>query len=417
MINNKRMSDFFNSKPFWVVFSIIVSFMLWGYVDSQDVQGTLTYYGVDVTFYGEDALRESKGFIITDVSSTSVNVTLRGSRSVLASLSAEDLQAVIDVSTVTRVGSAEKQVTINYPSNVDQSSLSVVSRTPNTISYYVDNEVSKSVEVEGVFNGSVAEGYIREDFIFDPATVLITGPAADVDQIKSALVTVGDRTDLDRTISYDATFTFIDADGNAVESSSIVCDTETVNVTMPVKATKQVPITVDLIDGGGATSKNATIDCEPSMITIAGDASTLEGINSISVATVDLSTFNPVITRTYPIIIPNGVENVTGETEVEVTIEIKGLSTKVATVSNLNYIGLPSGYTADIVSTNISNVVLRGTAESVSAVASNNLRAVADLSAVTTTGTISVPVEIYVDGFTDVGAVGEYTIYVEVKRG
>ena len=135
MIKKNQAANFLNNKFFWIIFSILVSVILWGYVTTvEEQEGTMTYYGVDVTFYGEDALRESRGYIITDVSSTSVNVTLRGSRSVLASLGADDLQAVIDVSTVNRVGSAEKQVTINYPSNVDQSSLSVVSRTPHTMS-------------------------------------------------------------------------------------------------------------------------------------------------------------------------------------------------------------------------------------------------------------------------------------------
>ena len=418
MIKKNQAANFLNNKFFWIIFSILVSVILWGYVTTvEEQEGTMTYYGVDVTFYGEDALRESRGYIITDVSPTSVNVTLRGSRTVPASLGADDLQAVIDVSTVNRVGSAEKQVTINYPSNVDQSSLSVVSRTPNTISYYVDREVSKTVMIEGVFDGTIAEGYIREDFIFDPESIVITGPAAELELVDHALVTVGDRTDLDRTISYDSTFTLVDADGNPVESNTIEYDVEMVNVTMPVMATKQVPITVDLIAGGGAAERNATITCDPETITIVGDAATLEGINSISVATVDLSTFNPVITRTYPLIIPNDVENMTGITEVEVTVEISGLSTKQATISNLNYIGLPEGFTADIISRSLSGVVLRGPADSVAAVASNNLRAVADLSEVTTTGTIAVPVEIYVDGFTDVGAVGEYSIYIDIQRG
>ena len=415
MPTNKKTTSFFNSKLFLVLLSAFVSVFLWVYVTSvEGEEGTLTYYGIDVQFSGEETLRASKGFIITDVSSNSVNVTLRGSRSVLSSFGADDLKAVIDVSTVSRVGTAEKQVTINYPSNVDQSGITIVSRTPNTISYYVDREITKTVPLRGVFDGSVAEGYIRENFIFEPETVRISGPAAVLDEVEAALVTV-EREDLDKTISFETSYSLVDSRGEAVEANTIEYERDTVNVTLPVKATKEVPLTVDLVAGGGATDKNATITCEPSTITLAGDPGILDTLNSISVDTIDLSTFDPAFTKRCTIMIPNDVENITGETEVKVTVEIKGLSTARRTATNLVTTNVPSGFKAEIVSKNLE-VIIRGSEESVKAVAGNNIRAVADLSQVTTAGTTAVPVKVYIDGFADVGAVGEYEIYVTVEK-
>ena len=416
MPTNKKSTDFINSKMFWVLFSVLASILLWVYVTSvEGEEGTTTYYGIDVQFSGEDTLRASKGFIITDVSSTSVNVTLKGSRSVLAGLSADDLTAVIDVSTVSRVGSAEKQVTINFPTHVDQSKIEVVSRTPNVISYYVDKETTKTVPLKGQFKGSVAQGYIREDFVFEPSTVRISGPAAVIDQVENAVVVV-ERDNLDKTISYEASYELVNGAGEIIEANTIEYEPETVNVTLPVKATKEVPLTVDLVLGGGATTENVTIDCEPKSITLAGDPAILDALNKISVDTIDVSTFDPVFTKTCTIIIPNEVENVTGETEVKVTVTVKGLKTARRTTTNLEVTGLPEGFKAEIVSKNLE-VVLRGAENSVSAVAANNIRAVADLSGITTAGTTSVPVEIFVDGFTDVGAVGEYKMYVTIERG
>ncbi|MGE4352649.1 MAG: YbbR-like domain-containing protein [Oscillospiraceae bacterium] len=415
MPKSNKTRDIFNSKFFWVAFSIIASVLLWVYVTTVEGEEiTRTYYGVDVEFSGEVALRDSKGFIITDVSSNSVNVTLKGKRTVLSHIDESSIKAVIDVSTVTRVGSVEKSPTLSFPTNIDSSGITVVSRTPNTISYYVDKETTKTVEVRGTFSGSVADGYIREDFSFDPASVRISGPAAEIDKVEYALVTV-ERDELDKTVSFDSSFTLMDADGNAVESNTIEYDVDTVNVTLPVKATKDVPLTVDIIDGGGATEEDAVITCDPKSITLAGDPTILDGVNKISVGTIDLSTFDPVFTQKFTIIIPNDVENLTGETEVEVTVEVKGLSTVRRTATNLDYINLPDGYRAEIVSKNL-DVVIRGPEDSLSSVAANNIRVVADLTDVTTTGTMAVPVTVYVDGFTDVGAVGEYKIYVTLEH-
>lgn len=398
------------------MFSVFASILLWMYVTTvEEDESTVTFYGVDVQFTGEDNLRASKGFIITEVNSSSVNVTLRGSRSVLSSFGADDLTAVIDVTNVSRVGSAEKQPSINYPSHVNQSNISVVSIRPTTISYYVDKEITKTVPVQGVFKGSVAEGYIRENFSFEPATVRISGPAAVVDEVDKALVTV-EREDLDKTINFDSSYSLVDIDGEPLDTSTIEYESETVNVTLPVKATKEVPLTVDLVAGGGATDVNAVISCEPATITLAGDPAILDTLNSISVATIDLYTFDPIITKKCTIIIPNDVENITGETEVDVTVEVKGLHTARKTASNLTTNNLPSGFRAEIVSKNL-DVVIRGTEESVKAVAANNIRVVGDLSGITTTGTTAVPAKVYVDGFADVGAVGEYEIYVTIERG
>lgn len=417
MPKSKRTTDFLNSKFFWIVFAALVSILLWLYVTSIEGQvGKMPYYGIDVEFSGEDILRETKGLIITDVSSTSVNVTLSGSRSVLSSFGADDLKAVIDVSTVSRVGSAEKFVTINYPANVNVSGIEVVSRTPNTISYYVDREITKTVYLRGTFEGSVAEGYIREDFIFNPATVRISGPASVIDKVEYALVSYVEREDLDKTLEYESSFTLVDEKGITVESNTIEYEIDVVNVTLPVKATKDVPLTIDIINGGGATSENVVITCNPSFITLAGDPSILEGINRISVGTVDLSTFDPIITETYtPIPIPNDVENITGETEVEVTVEVKGLQTQRQTTTNLDYINLPTGMKAEIVSKNL-DVTVRGPEKDIKSVAANNIRVVADLSSVTNVGTMAIPVKVHVDGFAAVGAVGEYKIYITIER-
>ena len=46
----------------------------------------------------------------------------------------------------------------------------------------------------------------------------------------------------------------------------------------------------------------------------------------------------------------------------------------------------------------------------------SNLSAVADLSDISQSGDMFVPVRIIVDGFTDVGAVGDYSIGIRIKN-
>ncbi|HBD86485.1 MAG TPA: hypothetical protein DC001_03575 [Clostridiales bacterium] len=48
-------------------------------------------------------------------------------------------------------------------------------------------------------------------------------------------------------------------------------------------------------------------------------------------------------------------------------------------------------------------------------ITSANLRAVADLSGYASKGDVSVPVKIYVGGYSDAGAVGDYQVTVHIK--
>lgn len=119
---------------------------------------------------------------------------------------------------------------------------------------------------------------------------------------------------------------------------------------------------------------------------------------------------------TYTIPIDNEMNNLTGVTEAKVTVEIVGLETKVFKVKNISCINVTDGYTAEIISESI-DVVMRGTAEQLSQLKGDNIRAVADLTDYNeSTGQFMPSVKIIVDGSTEVGAVGENTISIEIKK-
>ncbi len=410
-----KTNNFLNSNGFWIVFSILVALLLWVYVTNVEGEKTsVTFQGIDVTLEGEEALRESKGYIITDLSANTISVELYGPINVLADLRSTDLSAIIDVSATSRTGSVEKTYDIAFPPEIDSSNITITERQPSTLTFFVDNEASKTFELRGVFTGSVAEGYIRDEFIFDPLNVLVSGPATEIEKISHAEVVV-EREEIDRTVTFDSTFELVDFDGNIVESDDLMVGLETVNVSLTVKATKEVPFVIDLVDGGGATIQHANVTYEPKTITISGDPSILEGVNNINLGTIDLATVDPVLTEEYVIIIPNETENVTGTTEVTVNVEVLGLEKEKLDVSNINFTvtNLSEEFDYEMVNESIE-IEVRGPAESLSDVNSNNIRLVVDLSEVSETGTVIAPATVHVDGFTNVAAIGDYDIYLRI---
>ncbi len=413
------MKKFFNSKLFYVIVALLTSFAIWVYVASND-QDVISkrFDGVRVEFTGEEALLASKGFVIIDPSVNTVSVTLTGPRNVVGLLQSADLTASVDVSKLTQAGYTNLTYSIKYPSNTNEANISVRRETPQVISFNLSPVIEKTVPVRGSFDGNTAEGYTAESPVFEPSTITLRGAEALLSDISYAWVTFGEE---DISVSYttDVPFTLMDSKGNECSSTGLTANVETVKATLPILQIKEVALRAELLQGAGANSENTKVTLEPASVTVAGDSAILAGLNQITVATIDLTDFSTTFTEKYPITIDNELSNLSGSSEVTVTVEIVGLETEKFTIpaANLACTNVTSGFTSDILTRELE-VVLRGTSEDLSSVKAENLRAVADLTDYNeSSGTYIVDVKIYVDGASNVGAVGDYQISVELKKG
>jgi Uncharacterized protein conserved in bacteria len=411
------MKKIYDSKLFWVIVSCVLSFVLWVYVTSvQSDEVRQTFRGVRVEMIGENVLRDSRGLVITDLSTSTVSVELIGPRRVIAAMSPEDIRAQIDVSKLTQSSYASMQYTIAYPNRTDTTSISVSRKVPDTVNFTVSKLNSKSIPVRGSFNGSIADGFTAEMVTFEPSEITVSGPDAYLRDISYAWVSFGSET-ISSTYSIETGYTLMNSSDEEADVSGINCSSDVVRATVPILEMKSLPLTVNLIYGAGANENNTKISIDPEEITLAGDSAILNAMNNVPIATIDLTSFNSTYTDTYNINFDNSLTNVEGLTEAEVKVEVVGLETKTFTVTNIQCRGISDGYEADVLSRALT-VRLRGTAAQLAAVSESDLVAVADLSNTElATGSNIVSVRIQVDGSFDVGAVGgPYTITVDIRR-
>ncbi len=415
--NRNKLSK---SKIMLIILAIFCSIVLWVYVTNLEGEvDEVPFTGVKVVLEGEEAMRDNRGLIITSLNTKNVRVTVSGAPRILAKLSASDITAVIDLSTISTTGNYSYAPKISFSSEFSSSDLVATVTSPATVNFYVDKLSTKTIDVKGVNNGSTAEGFSAEPLEFDPSTVKIFGPETSLAAVDHAWIEIN-REDVDSTLSFESTYILRDKENNIIEDDSIILERDTVTVTLPVIAIKEVDLVIATIPGAGASDENVVKKIEPtSKITLSGDADVLEGVNSILLDTVDLSKVDGIYTETYTIVIPNDTEIIGNTHEVTVSIEVVGLETKRVNIphENLSFINLTEGFKAEIMDSSLANVTLRGTAEALSAVSAENVRAVADLTECGTgTGIFSVPVKVYINGNTDVGAIGEYKLYISIAR-
>lgn len=416
MSTRSRMKKIYNSKAFWMIVSLLASLAIWVYVTSVETdESKTTFRGVKVELVGEDILRDSKNLVVTDMDTSTVTVEVVGPRRIIGSLSSDQLVAQVDVSKLSRAAYTSQQYTIVYPDGTDTSKLSENRRTPETINFMVSAQTSKSIQVRGSFDGSLAEGYTAEMPVFEPSTITITGSEAYLKDVEYAWVTFS-KENVDSTYSVETGFTLMDANNEPCSTTGISFSTDVVTATLPLLTLKEVNLDVNIIEGAGATKANTKITIDPVSVTLAGDSSLLAGMNKIILATIDLTDFSSTFTETYMIPIDNELKNTTGVTKATVTVEIVGLETKTFRVTNFSCINATEGYEADII-TESKEITLRGTPEALAQIKDENIRAVADLTDYKeSTGTYMPQVRVYVDGFTDVGAIGENTISIEIRK-
>ena len=415
------LKDLAESNAFWMIVSLIAASLLWLYVtttEGVEIEKTLT--GVKIEFVGADTMRTSNDLIVTEQDISTVNLTLSGTRRAIGNLTSSNVTATVNLSNVTTDGRYSVSYDISYPAGTNSSDIKIVRSSAEVVNFYVDRLERKTVEVTGSFTGNTADGYIAaESMVFDPLVVTISGPRTVIEEVDHAYVSIT-REDVDRTLSYSTTYSLVDADGNTIDSADIVRETEEVTVTLNVLSTKEVPLDVTIVDGGGATrDENTHIEIEPSSIMLAGDASAIDSTTKLILGTINLSTFASEYSATYTIIPPNGTEIMTGVTEATVTVTITGLATKTFSVNpdNISCINIPEGYTAENI-TQALNVTVRAPQDVLDEISDANLRAVADLSDLGSnpSGVFTPTVEIKIDGFPEAGCVGEYKIYVTLKE-
>lgn len=418
MEQKKRTKKIYDSKVFWVIVSLFCSLMMWAYVTSQDTTDKdLTFSGIAVEFEGQEELLAEKNLSITDVSADTVSIVVRGNRSTISKLKSSDIKAVIDVSDITSPNNMTWTYKIVFPSYINESEISIVRKTPDTINFTVIKNGSKTVEIKGSFDGEIADGCVAEEFVFDPETITIEGPEETINKIDHVWVSFGKDQKIDSAYVEEAEFTLRDKNDKEISKEGLHISEDTITATQPVLKTKEVQLKVQLVSGGGITSSDCNVSIDPASIKIAGDSRIIDEIEYIELGTIDLSSFDSGYEHTFAITLPDDVQNITGVTEATVKVEIYDSYTKTFTTSNIACKGVSNGYHATIDTKEVEITLRALSLDTLNKIKSDDIMVIADLSDYgTTTGQVIVNAKVSVSGHDNVGAVGDVRVTVTISK-
>ena len=399
-----------------ILLSVAIAFGLWMYVITSVSPGSEeTYYNIPVVLEADTVLAE-RNLMITETSSTNVALTLSGNRSDLYKVNPGNITLKANLGSILEEGTHAIAYSISYPGDVSNSAFEVLAQSPKYIYVTVEKRVTKEVPVEVKWVGSTPEEFMsdRENKVLDYTEITISGPASVADQIEKAVIEV-DLTEQRESISQSYRYTLCDKDDNPVDAEQITTNVEEVHLDVKIQRVKEVELRLDVTYGGGATEANTTITIEPATIRLSGGEAVMEELgDAIILDKINLAEILKSESKTYTIMLPEGVTNLTGVTEANVSISFTGLSTKEFVIDRIQMVNIPEGMNAELITERLT-VVVRGPALQISTITEEDISVVVDLTeAEADTATFKATI-VFSEEFETVGALGTYSVSATVN--
>lgn len=239
---------------------------------------------------------------------STVFISIEGTESAVNELSAADFNAFIDLAEIP-LGQHEVPIEIEYDLDL---LVEVTSQLPAQATVRlerVEEVISRDIPVIVDVSGSVARGHRRDNPLFEPETIRVTGPQSRVNQLAEARVIIN----LDnarQTVEVRRRPLFYDIQGLVTGTGGLTLSADLVDVTVPVRELAgfaEKPITADLIGlpADGYRLLNWTV--QPNSILVSGPPTTLEAIRALRTESVDISGLTQSFTQQVTLDLPDEV--------------------------------------------------------------------------------------------------------------
>lgn len=233
-------------------------------------------FNVEVETINEDAL-SSVNKVYEIIEGSTAQVRVRGKKSVVDRLKADDIRATADLSDLSAVNAVA--IVPELKKNVsDEPTL----ECSTVLKVSLEDKASKQIKVTVATQGTPQNGYSVGECMASPNMLEVTGGKTVIDKIDSVRVTVnvsGVGEDFRKRVTPVA----YDVDGKAIESSTLDYGVKRVRVSVHVLRTKTIPVNIKITGKPAAGYEFVDAECQPEAIRVAGDRKELANISEVNV--------------------------------------------------------------------------------------------------------------------------------------
>lgn len=325
------------------ILSVAIAFLLWVVIINIEDPTISRTFRVQVDIQNDDIVA-SGGKVYKITEGEYVEVTVKGNKSFVDSLTDADITATAD---------------FRYLSNYGSVPITAKCRKYTTTKYSVElgSVDHVLVELEDLmknrfivrFNvvGEPPSGYYIDTNLItsNPTKVTVTGGESVIKSIGSIEVNI-DATGQTSDFTEKLVPRVYDNSGNLIESDNVTCSVSEVTVNVTVLETKRIPVNVEVV---GEPRQGFTVEpaiYDPAEITIAGTRETLKKISSVDL-TMPIHDKDKSVKKVVDLLdgyLPEGIYVVGDKSSINIEVPIEQLESKELTFDTSDIaVKLPTG--------------------------------------------------------------------------
>lgn len=357
----KKMLNNFGLK----LLSILFAILLWLVVmNISDYSVTVKIDNIPVTQLNGDVLEELDK--VYDVAKgDTVDIIVKGRRSVVSRLSASDFMATADLSTMSITNTVQIFVTPKDSNLENEISITCID---NSMTLNLEEKVSVQFPIKIQVNGIPRDGYAVCETYATPNIITVEGPESAVNKITSVVASVN-VSGRDNSFKNTSDIELYDAYGDKINNEKITLSQESVDVNVSVFPVKSVDIVVDIKGTPDDGYEVSEIIYQPQSVLIAGAEDVLEDVDVIEIDDISVSGLTENLQKTIVLseYLPDGIYPAETGAEVVVTVSIVKLESKTITIDADDIIleGQADGCTYEVTLADDFKIIVSGTSESV----------------------------------------------------
>ena len=273
----KQKKDTFKHNLTAKLLSFVFGLFLWvGIINSQDPYITRTF-DIPVSIVNENALTDiGKTYDIID--GENVNIEVKAPRSVINTLSSDDIKAIANFKKLSYTYSIP--IEVNIPSlNKNEYNINTNNAT---MLLKLDELIDLNMDVQIEETGTCMDGYYLSNLDSNMKSITISGGESIIKTIDKAIVKVNiENKNKDFTKSY--SIDVYDKNGNLVNKDDINLSSNEIIVNGTILPTKKIPININIKNEVTNSYKLVKMESDLKELTIAGKKNDLNNLNELNI--------------------------------------------------------------------------------------------------------------------------------------
>lgn len=364
------------------ILSVVVAALVWlTIMNIADPVITENFNKIPIEITHDEVIT-SRGYQYSVESGESVDVRVKGKRSIVRQLTAYDFTVTADFNALNSM----YMVPLNVECHSDSASDLIVSLRTEAMAVKLEDQETQPYSVRVVLIGDVKEGYYCYESKLSSSLIQVTGSKTSMSSLREITATV-DVDGKNSSFTADCAIVAYDSSGNEIDPQKLSFSQDSVEVAIGICPTKTIPVEViatgDAQDGFYADS----IEFAPKMVTIAADDSILRSIGTLQIPcditqasdNVDIQVnINDVLQELYEGECYTAQEN----SYISIVATIKPLAQRMLLMSesDVTAVNVSEGLECSIYSMWESSVIIRGPENVINTLEISDLNLYVDLN-------------------------------------